>query len=181
MGHEVSNVKEVPVTGRTGEVARFVHPVAVPVDVFPGLRVLWSEKGFALHIFRDGGSRQAEHGWPEVDEGDQTIDGFPRFGGSVFFPFFGEADQQGDAHSTVQEGPIVSGHARSVIGVKENDRVFRQSVLFQLFEDVANLFVHGGHAVMEPGDGLAHDGRVRVVGGQVYLGRIMDLVGESLD
>ena len=83
-------------------------------------------------------------------------------------------------HSAVQEGPLVPGHARSVIGVKENDRVFRQPVLFQLFEDVAYLFVHGRHAVMEPGDGLARDGRVRVVGGQVYLGRIMDLVGGKL-
>ena len=98
----------------------------------------------------------------------------------AYFPFFGEADQQGDAHSTVQEGPLVSGHARSMIGVKENDRVFRQPVLFQLYEDVADLFVHGRHAVMEPGDGLAHDRGIRVVGWQSYLGRIMDFVGREL-
>ena len=71
----------------------------------------------------------------------------------AYFPFVGEADQQG-TRFRCQKGSLVPGHARSVIGVKENDRVFRQPVLFQLFEDVANLFVHGRHAVVEPGDGL---------------------------
>ena len=44
VGHEVSNVKEVLVTDRTGEIARFVHPVAMPVGVFPGLCVLGAER-----------------------------------------------------------------------------------------------------------------------------------------
>ena len=104
----------------------------------------------------------------------------PALAGAYFFHLSGKRTNKGTAHSAVQKGSLVPGHARSVIGVKENDRVFRQPVLFQLFEDVANLFVHGRHAVMEPGDGLAHDGRVRVVGGQGYLGRIMDLVGGKL-
>ena len=78
--------------------------------------------------------------------------------------------------SAVEQGPFVSWHAGAVVGVEEDDRVFRQSVFVQLPQDFADLLVHRGDTVIEACHGFPDHGRVWIIGRQGGLGRIVYLV-----
>ena len=121
--HIVPNVEIAFVPHGTGEVAHFVHPIAMPVNVFARLGVLVSEEGPALHVFGNRRAGQAQYGWGEIDEGYQAIQGGAQLARGEVLPFLREADHQGDPHATLQQGPFVAWHARPVIRIEEYDGV----------------------------------------------------------
>ena len=73
--HVVPYVEVAFVPHGAGEVAHFVHPVAMSVYVFARLGVLVSEEGPALHVLGNRRAGQAQYGGAKIDEGDQAIQG----------------------------------------------------------------------------------------------------------
>ena len=79
-------------------------------------------------------------------------------------------------HSAVEQGPFMTGHARSVIGEEKYDGISRQTILFQLPENFSHFLIHRTHTVMKTGHGLADNWCVRIVRREGYIGRIMNLI-----
>lgn len=70
-------------------------------------------------------------------------------------------------------------HARAVVREEKDNRVVSEAVVFELLQDIADLFVHGRDAVVETCDGLANNRRVRVVRRERGFGRVVDFVGRQ--
>ena len=99
----------------------------------------------------------------------------------MVFPFFRKPNQEGNAHSAVQESPFVSGHTRSMVRIKENDGIFRQSVLVQLAQNFTDFLIHCSDTVMEPGNGFTDDRSIRIIGGESDFVGVVDFLFAQLN
>ena len=70
----------------------------------------------------------------------------------------------------------MAGHSGAVVGVEEDDGVVGEAIVFQLFEDSSDLFVHGRHVIVEAGHGLADDRGIDVVRWKGSFGGVMNLI-----
>ena len=172
--HVVADVKVTAVANRTGKVAHFVHAIAVAVHVTARRGGIRAEKGFPLHSLGDRLSEQVQHGGCVVYETHETVGGAAGFAGGEVLPFFGEPNEQGHVHATIEQGAFVAGYAAAVVAVEKHDRVFRKAVLFQLFQDRAHLQIHRAYAIVEARQLAADEWGVRIIQRYRHFGGVVD-------
>ena len=172
--HVVADVKVSAVAHGAGEIAHFVHAIAVAVHVTARRGGIRAEKGFALHSLGDRLAKQVQHGGRVVDEAHETIGGAAGFAGGELLPFFREPYEQGHVHAAIEQGAFVAGHAAAVVAVEKHDRVFCKAVFFQLFQDRAHLQIHRAYAIVEARQLAADEWGVRIIQRHRHLGGVVD-------
>ena len=76
---------------------------------------------------------------------------------------FREADDKRNLETRIQQCPFVTGHPRAVIGIEENDRAIRQSIVFQLLKNGSDLLVHDSDTVIKPSNRFPDNRSVWIV------------------
>ena len=91
----------------------------------------------------------------------------------------GKSHHQSHSHPGIVQKALSAGHARSVIGVKENDRVVRQARIIQLLQLLPSDRVGPRDNVVVLSPVLSRIGVVRVVSGDANFGRVVNLLVRS--
>ena len=173
--HVVADVKVSVVAHGAGEVAHFVHAIAVPVNVAARRGSVLAEERFTLHCLGDRQVEQVQHRGRVVHKTHEPIGGGSGFTGGEVLPFFGEANDQWHVHAAIEQGAFVARHAATMVAVKKHNGVFRETVLLQLLEDCAHLQVHCRDTIIKARQLAPHQRGIRIIRRQRHLVRVMDI------
>ena len=173
--HVVTDVKVPAVAHGAGEVAHFVHAIAVAVRVAARRGSVLAEERLSLHRLGYRQAEQVQHGGRVVHKTHEPIGGGAGFAGGEVLPFLGEANEQGHMHTAIEQGAFVARHTATMVAVKKHNGVFRETVLLQLLEDCAHLQVHCRDTIVKARQLAPYQRGIRIIRRQRHLVRVMDI------
>ena len=169
LGHEVVDVLVLLVADSADVlVAADVHSLAGQDDEVRCGGLLLAEEIPALHVIGYLHADGAHGRRSEVGQHDEIV------ADAAGLDLARPADDERHPRAAVVEPPFAARHTPPMVGPEEHHGAVVQAVLFEPGQDLARLLVHRGDVVVAPRDGLPDDRRVRVIGGQGRLGRVVD-------
>jgi len=128
-----------------------------------GPRQIRSEERPALHVARNLQTREIHDRRPEVDRADKPVVAPARLTLSGCAEALGNADDQGDMRARIVQPTFRTRQADAMIGPEKHNRIFIESILFELFEQAAGPGIHRGDELVVALPVLSHDRRVGVI------------------
>ena len=149
VGHVILDVHEVLVANRALVVETLIHAFAETEGIGRLRLGFRPHEDVALHDCGNVSACEAEPGLRHVQEADQAIHGGAGCGcGPQVFVFFRNANDERCVDAAVKQEAFAAWQHAPVIGIENDNGIFREPRFFQVLQCNADLLVHVFHGIV---------------------------------